>query len=277
MATPWADMLRKSHYIALGLVALLALILLNLPSRATARLKLAVGSLFLPLFGLVTSSQQLASNAGSALTPHAELVRQNEALRLEIDQLRQGLARAQEIERENGRLRQLFGWREQSPWKSRLKLGSVVLWEPANWWRTVQIDVGSRDGVSTNLPVLAPGGGLVGRVAAVSLTHAQVVLVGDPNCRVSAIVENEARDAGVIETGGPVDRSVVEMGFLSPQANLKPGQMVVTSGYGGIFPKGIPIGRIVDARAADYGLATEARVRLAANLSSLEEVWVLMP
>ncbi len=270
-------MLRKSHYIALGLVVLLALILLNLPSRATARLKLAIGSLFLPLFGLVTSSQQLASNAGSTLTPRAELVSQNEALRRENEQLRQGLARAQELERENTRLRQLFGWREQSPWKSRLKLASVVLWEPANWWRTVQIDLGSRDGVTTNLPVLAAGGSLVGRIAAVSLTHSQVVLVGDPNCRVSAIVENEARDAGVIGTGGPVDRSMVELGFLSPQANLKPGQAVVTSGYGGIFPKGIPIGRIVDARPADYGLATEARVRLAANLSSLEEVWVLMP
>jgi rod shape-determining protein MreC len=270
-------MFRKSHYIAVGVVAVLALILLNLPGRVSARLKLAVGGLFLPLFGLVSSSHQFAAHAADTLTPRSALVRQNEALRRENGLLRQQLVRAQEIERENGRLRQLLGWREQSPWKSRLKPANVILWDPANWWRSVQIDLGSRDGVSTNLPVLAADGALVGRVAAVSLTHSQVVLVGDPNCRVSAIVENTARDAGVLGASGPLDRSLADLGFLPPNANLKPGQNVVTSGYGGFFPKGIPIGKIVDVSAADYGLATEARVKLAANLESLEEVWVLMP
>ncbi len=270
-------MFRKSHYIAAGLVAVLALVLLNLPGRSGARLKLAVGSLFLPLFGLANSSQQLAAQASDTLTPRAELIRQNEALRHENGQLRQQLARAREIEREDARLRQLFNWREQSPWRTRLKLANVILWDPANWWRSVQIDLGSRDGVSTNLPVLTADGALAGRIAAVSLTHSQVVLVGDPNCRVSALVENEARNAGVIGASGPLDRSLAELGFLPPGANLKPGQTVVTSGYGGIFPKGIPIGKIVDARSTDYGLAAKARVKLAANLNSLEAVWVLMP
>jgi rod shape-determining protein MreC len=117
--------------------------------------------------------------------------------------------------------------------------------------------------------------GLVGRVGSVGLTRSQVVLVGDPNCRVSALVENETRDTGVVGAAGPLDSSLVDMSYLSRTANLKPGQTVVTSGLGGIFPKGIPIGKVVDAQAVDYGLRIEARVKLAANLSSLEEVWVL--
>jgi rod shape-determining protein MreC len=52
---------------------------------------------------------------------------------------------------------------------------------------------------------------------------------------------------------------------------------VVTSGEGGIFPKGIPIGKIVDVQPVDYGSRTEARVKLAANLNALEEVWVMFP
>ena len=104
-----------------------------------------------------------------------------------------------------------------------------------------------------------------------------MALVGDPSCRVAALVENETRDTGVIGTGGPFDSSLVAMGFLSRNANLKPGQNVVTSGLGGIFPKGITIGKVVDTRAAEYGLSTEARVKLAANLSALEEVWVVFP
>ena len=74
---------------------------------------------------------------------------------------------------------------------------------------------------------------------------------------------------------GPLDSALVELAYLPPNANVKSGQRVVTSGNGGIFPKEIPIGKIVDARPADYGLSTEARVKLAANLNALEEVWVL--
>ena len=151
-----------------------------------------------------------------------------------------------------------------------------MLRDPANWWRTVQIDLGSRDGLRENLPVITATG-LVGRVSSVSLTRAQVILVGDPNCRVSALVENPARDMGVLLAGGTLDTSLVELTYLASSANLKPGQNVITSGLGGIFPKGIPIGQIVDSRSVEYGLYTDARVKLNANLGSLEQVWVLFP
>jgi hypothetical protein len=70
--------------------------------------------------------------------------------------------------------------------------------------------------------------------------------------------------------------------FLPRMTTLKPNQSVVTSGLGGIFPKGIPIGKVVDSRPVEsrpveYGSYVEARVKLAANLNALEEVWVLMP
>jgi rod shape-determining protein MreC len=104
-----------------------------------------------------------------------------------------------------------------------------------------------------------------------------VLLLGDPNCKVSALVENPAHDAGVISASGPLDDSLVELTYLSGSANLKPGQSVITSGLGGIFPKGVPIGQIVDLRSVEYGLYTEARVKLNARLGALEQVWVLLP
>jgi rod shape-determining protein MreC len=266
-------MFKRSHYIALGLVVLVTLIVLNLPTQTTARLKLGISSLFLPLFGLASSSHQVANKAGDAITPRSTLLKENETLRRENQQLRLQAAQATETARENNRLRQLIGWQPKTTWK--LKLANVVLREPANWWRTIQIDLGSRDGLRENLPVLTMDG-LVGRIASVSPTSAQVVLLGDRNCKVAAIVE-ETRDTGVIGASDPLDNSLVALGFLSKNANLKPGQNVATSGLGGIFPKGIPLGKIVDARPVEYGLYTEARVKVAANLSSLEEVWVLFP
>jgi rod shape-determining protein MreC len=102
-------------------------------------------------------------------------------------------------------------------------------------------------------------------------------LLGDPNCKVSALVENPAHDSGVISASGPLDDSLVQLTYLSGSANLKSGQGVITSGLGGIFPKGIPIGQIVDSRSVEYGLYAEARVKLNANLGALEQVWVLLP
>jgi len=258
---------------ALGLVVFLTLLMLNLPSKTTARIKLGIGSFFVPLFGLANSSQALARDAVDAVTPRSELLRQNDALRRENAQLKLQAQRAEELTRENDRLRQEFGWQRQQPRK--YKLANVVLREPANWWRTVQIDLGSRDGMRTNLPVLTTEG-LVGRIDSVSLTRSRVVLLGDPNCRVAARVENESRDTGVVRAAGPLDNTLVEMGYLSRTANLKAGQIVKTSGLGGLFPKDILIGTVVDSQAAEFGLYTVARVKLAANLSALEEVWVMM-
>jgi rod shape-determining protein MreC len=265
-------MLKRSHYIALVLVVLLTLTILNLPSRTTARLKLGIGSVFLPLFGLASTTKQAAAQAGDAIVPRRELLRQNEALRRENQELRLQAVHAEEVARENDKLRRLFGWEQQQ--RPKFKLGTVVLREPANWWRAVQIDLGTRDGISNNLPVLTTDGFLAGRISSAGLTRSTVVLVGDSTCKVAARVENEAGDTGVIGASGPLDTEFVEMGYLARSANLKPGQNVKTSGEGGIFPKDIPIGKIIDARSVEYGLSTVARVKLGANLSALEEVWV---
>jgi rod shape-determining protein MreC len=265
--------LRRPHYIALGLVVLLTLVILNLPNKTTARIKLGIGSLFVPFFGLANAAQQTAVKAGDAVLPRSELLRQLEDLRRQNQALRLQQAQSEGVLRENDRLRQIVNWQRQMPWK--FKLANVVLREPSNWWRTVQVDVGSRDGIKVNMPVRTVDG-LVGRVSSVSLTRSQVVLLGDPNCKVAARVENAARDTGVITGSGPLESDFVEMGYLSRNADLKPGQNVWTSGLGGIFPKDIFIGRVVDSHSEEYGLYTVARVRLAANMSALEEVWVMV-
>lgn len=267
-------MFRKKHYLAIGAVTLVALVVLSLPPGATSRLRMAVGSLFLPLFGLDSTAQQLPADLVNSVLPRRELFQQIAALRKENDQMKVEALHAAAVARENDQLRTLFGWQKQEPWK--LKLANVVMRDPANWWRSVQIDLGTRDGVRPNLPVLTADG-LVGRVSSVELTRSQVVLVGDPNCKASAMVENQAHDMGVVMASGPMDNSLVQLTYLAGSANVKPGQMVITSGLGGIFPKGIPIGQIVDARPVEFGLYTEARVKLAVNLGALEHVWVLFP
>ena len=267
-------MFKQQNYLAIGAVVIVAVLLLSLPTRVTGRLKHAVGSWFLPLFGLSGAAQQLPVELANSTLPRRELLREINRLNQENQQLKSQAVQSAAIARENSQLRALFNWQKQEPWK--LKLANVIMRDPANWWRTVEIDLGSRDGIREDLPVLTTEG-LIGRVSSVSLTRSEIVLIGDPDCRVSATVENATRDMGIIIAGGPLNTSLVNLTYLASSVNLKPGQGVVTSGIGGVFPKGIPIGQVVDFRNVEYGLYSEARVKLNANLGSLEQVWVLFP
>lgn len=261
----------------MGFVILLTLILLRLPGRTNSQFKLALGSLFVPLFGLSGSGHQLAEKAGHAVLPRQTLATENEKLRQENAELRIRVSQLEALQRENDRLRDLFGWARTNPGK--YKLARVIARDPANWWRNIHINLGQRDGLRPDLPVRTPEG-LVGRIAEVSETHARVVLLGDPNCRVAVMVVDGRQivDNGIISGGaGVIDPSLVELTYLSRGSALKAGQAVVTSGFeGSVYPKGIPIGHLVDFRVVDYGYNTEARVKLAANLNQLEEVWVML-
>ena len=267
-------MLTRSYYLAFGLVALLALVALSLPDRTAQRVKLAVGALYLPLFGLAGSFQGLADQAGAQLLPRKTLLREVDSLRRENGELRLRLAQLEEAWRENQRLRQALQWRDRLPW--RVKAARVVGQDPSNWWRNVHIDLGSRDGIRPNLTVLTADG-LVGRVAEVGFARSRVLLIGDPGCRVAAQVQETREKGSIIHSGSSLDLLVVELTYLPGTAACRPGHTVITSGDGGIFTNGIPVGTIIEVRTNEFGLYLEARVRLAANLNRLEEVWVLTP
>ncbi|MEO6036226.1 MAG: rod shape-determining protein MreC [Verrucomicrobiota bacterium] len=276
MESPLGEMLKKPQYIALASMALVALIIFNLPAQTMSRWKLAISGVFLPLFGLAGSSQQLLQKTGNTILPRSVLAREAERLRRENEQLKIELKQTSELLRENAQLRQSLVWQKQSPWK--LKMARVIARDPANWWRSIQIDSGTNQGARVNLPVLTPDG-LVGRISFVGPNRSQVLLLGDPNLRLGALVQDkDVRENGIImSSASPLDNNMVDLQYFSRNTAIKPGQSVITSGDGGVFPKGILIGQIVDMRNNTAGLSTEARVKVAANLNSLEEVWVMFP
>ncbi len=269
-------MLKRPRIIAITIVVLLVVAVLNLPGRWTSHLKFAIGGFFIPLFGLAGSAQHTATKTGDALAPRSALVQELENLRRENQTLQIRLAQAAEIQRENDRIRDQLGVIRQYPWT--LKYARVIGRDPANWWRAVHIDLGSRDGMRPDLTVLTPQG-LVGRVAAVSARRSLVLLVGDPNCGVAATIAETKDSTGVIapSSSDALDNTLVDLSKLPRNCNAKPSQRVLTSGKGGVFPPGIPIGLIVDSRLVEFGLYAEARVKLAVDYNKLEEVWVKMP
>ena len=266
---------RKTHVILLAIVALGVLVLLALPERARSRLRLAPGGLFLPLFGLAGTAQGAAERTSTSLTPRAALAARIAALEQDNRALRATAVESQALARENERLRQLLAQPPRQAW--RLKTARVIGRDPANWWQSVHLDVGVRHGVTTNLAVFTPQG-LVGRVAEAGAWTCRVVLVGDPNCPVAAALADSG-ETGIIRgaSGGDISAALVDLSYLSRNAVAKPGQRVLTSGQGGVFPAGIQVGEVVDSRMVGAGVYLEVRVRLSVNLGALDYVWVKLP
>jgi len=268
-------MLRKPHAILLATAAVVVLVLLVLPEHSRARVRVALGGLFLPLFGLASSSQAAGAKVSQSLTSKASLEARLEALERTNTVLRGQLLEAQAAARENDRLRQMLGYPARTAF--RLQPARVIGRDPATWWQNVHLDVGLRHGVTNNLPVLSAEG-LVGRVVESGPSMCRVVLIGDPNCPVAAALA-ETSETGIIRgaSGGDIQGALVDLTFLPRSAVVKPGQRVLTSGQGGVFPAGISIGEVVDVRAVGSGVYLEARVRLGANLAALDHVWVKLP
>ena len=257
-------------------MVLLVVVLLNLPTQTVTKLKLAVSGLFLPLFGLAASSREATTRAGDALLSKRDLLREIKELGASNQVLNLQLLQTAEVWRENGRLSQMLNTARQRPWK--LRMARVIAREPTTWWRSVWIDLGSRDGMRTNLAVLTPDCFLVGKVQTVGETRSQILLLGDPGLRVSVLAGTNNESGVVISIStSPRGNNLMDLAYLSAASRIHPGDKAITSGVGGVFPGGIPVGQVVDLQPQDNGLSMAARVRLFADLTALEEVWVILP
>src|SRR5215213_3015836 len=135
--------LKRPHVIGLVTAIVLALVFLNLPTQASARLKLTLSSIFMPLFGLSRAADKAGDATSARLLPKSVLAAEVEKLREENNQLRIEAQQTRELARENTALREAVAWQKKLPWKTRV--AQVVTRDPANWWRSLQINLGSRD------------------------------------------------------------------------------------------------------------------------------------
>ena len=278
-------MLKKPHLVAAGAVSLLVVILLSLPSAFTERVKLTLSGFFLPIFGLSNLGEKTAQKTGDLVVPRKTIVAENRKLKAELEQLRFQLQQSENLRREVAALRKLTGFQAPPNWT--LKPARVIARDPSQWWRTAEINVGRRDGVYEHAPVISRDG-LIGKVTTVLSGRSRIVLLGDATCQAAALV-TETSEQGIVKAYAG-DPAIVLLTYLSKGATVRPGQSVVssaldlrpghqveTSGLGGVFPEGIPIGKVIDVRNVGHGLYREARVRLAADFNQLDRVFVVVP
>jgi len=193
---------------------------------------------------------------------------QLEQLRLQNRTLRARVAELEEARLENERLRALV----ELPLAKELEsIGAHVIGRPTNSWEgVITIDRGSSDGIRAGMPVVGPQG-LLGQTVAVSPGSSRVRLITDQRSGVAALVQR-TRAEGVVR--GSIDGDMT-MDFVSVEKNVKKGDVVITSGIGGVYPKGLTIGEVLDVQRESNALYQEISVKPAGSLAGLEEVLVL--
>ncbi len=193
---------------------------------------------------------------------------ENQQLKGEVAVLKRRLDQLQEQALETQRLQRLLVLRDSTA--PQFLTARVVGKDATNWFRTIVIDRGSRDGLRRNLPVLAPDG-LVGRIAELTPVSAKVQLLTDPVSAVGGLLQRTRVTGIVMGSLGAGTR----MTYLPLLADVAVGDEVVTSGMGGVFPKGIPVGRVTAVERRSGALFQEASLQPSVDLSRLEEVLIL--
>ena len=183
----------------------------------------------------------------------------------EIRTLKKELIDAEEARLENERLRKLLNFKKNSFMASIPAF--IIGRDPNNWSSVVFIDRGESDGIIKDMVVIS-GAGLVGRIREVGLERSKVMLINDVDSKVGAII-HQTRDQGLLI--GAVDGRC-KLIYLPMDTKTVVGDEILTSGMGGIFPKGISIGRIKEVEKERGRLYKYAIVEPASKLSRLEEV-----
>jgi rod shape-determining protein MreC len=189
-------------------------------------------------------------------------------LKREMDSLRGENSRYRELLATHERLRSLLQFKEVI--HRPAVAAQVIGLDPTGWFKSVIIDKGKNAGLKWDMPVVNASG-VVGRIVSVSNNYAKVLLIIDQNSAVDCLTQ-QSRDRGMVR--GTSDQ-VCKMDYMAKSSNAVVGDLIITSGLGGVFPKGLPVGRIKDVKEGEGRLFKEIDVMPSVDFSKLEEVLVI--
>lgn len=225
-----------------------------------------------PVQWVVVSTLDGISNAWSRYIALVGVEAENEQLRAKVAQLESELAKHLEQAKENQRLRLLLDLKDRAPDVPTVS-ARVVGTSPTPLFRSVRIDRGTDQGVHVGAAVVNHEG-VVGRVAAVSGGWADVMLMVDANSSTDVRILR-TRERARVRGLGEDEELNLRVEYLPRTEDVRPGDLLVTSGVGTVFPKGLLVGRVVSVEKRAFGLYQQAKVEPVVDFGRLEEVMVI--
>lgn len=251
----------------------LVIVMFNLPDQVTRQMKSGVREMLLPLQQAASSASLHVREAAGNLRELGGIIQRNRELEAEVARLRRKVLQDEAYQRQNRKFRQLLGFMQEKA--DELIPCEIIGRDISGWWNTVRVNRGRAHGVFRNMAVVTSDG-LLGKTVESSEGSSDILLLSDPGCRVSALIIR-TETFGIVrgKGGGWSGHPGCRMDYIDRHAMIRPDDKVVTSGLGGVFPKGIVIGSVEKVEVDRSGLYQVAHIVPAADLSKLEYAFVV--
>lgn len=271
----------KKHPFIMVLIAvilILALILITNGQRSITPVENMIGTVVSPVASGVSSFTRNVGEWFRLVFGISDVQKENAELKQRILQLEAEAAALPELEKENERLKETAQYIEDNADYEQIT-AQVIAKNPGYWFDSFLINAGRSHGVQANMPVVTSQG-LVGRITEVGSNWSKVKPIIDATSSVSGLVER-TRDTVIVRGNLDVEEDndiLLTMHYLPYDHTLQPGDRILTSSLGGIFPKGLVIGEVIEVTRAQDTSSTEqtATVKPSVDFRNMEEVIVIL-
>ena len=228
-----------------------------------------------PVQGFLSSIGQRVEDGLSFFRDIDAVKKENESLKAEIAELRKQNRSLSALEVKNEELRQALNLKEQ--FGDYTILGAnIIAVDPGNWFTVFKVDIGSREGVKSDSPVVTNTKGLVGRVISSDVTSSKILTIIDEESAVSGWISKAGGGHAIVRGDMSLkEKGLCKMDYIPVDVDVEVGDVIETSGVGGIYPKGIVIGEVTEVRKTSSEMDRYAIIKPAADFKRLEEVYVL--
>lgn len=265
--------MRNKLFISVIVISILLIALISFTSQGRTRPGIAeglIGRVVTPVQRVFYTTGEFFRNTFKNLYDLRNLKTENEALKTEVEELKQQNMQLIQMALENNRLRSLLEFKDENAQFNYIG-ASVTGKDPGNWYDIYTINKGSRDGVAVNDAVIAGHGYLVGRIIEVGTTYSKLMAIIDERSSISIIV-NRTRDMGIVS--GSSDSAVVAI--MELEADIVKGDDIITSEYS-TLPKGLYIGKVKSVEKQERKLQKLVEIEPSVDFKRLEEVFVVKP
>lgn len=268
----------KNKPLLILLVAMLLLAALAFATSGTRTMSViesAVGAVTRPIQGFASRSADSIIGFFRRVFASTDADKENEQLKAYIAQLEESQSGMEELRQENDRLKELLNYIEDDTQSDRVT-ARVIGMSQSVWFDVFTINAGRNHGISEDMPVVCADG-LIGRVTDVAATYSKVTSIIDPGSSISVMVQRTRDNAMARGLFNPLNDNQLELYFLPSGGDLVPGDVIVTNGLGGVFPKGITVGTVREVtRATDEPTGRNAIIQPSVDFRYIEEVMVIV-
>lgn len=264
---------RKHILTAITIICIIVIAVSNRNTASSAIFRNSIGVVIAPIQGVFSSSGNWFQQRIDFVVQMKNYKQENESLKLKIAKLENNLRKFEKYEQENRDLRNKLEYKNH--YTDYPVIGAeIIARDPSNWTDYFLIDKGSQDGIEQDMVVLTERG-LVGSIVEVSVNYAKVRTILNEDLSVSVEIKR-TKDFGILSGERTISKeNASKMSFIDPNAELVLEDEVLTSGLGGLFPRGIYVGKISAIKKESYESTKYAVIQSDINFKKLDKVLVI--